>query len=110
MAYLIKTFFLGSYNSDTTLKKIFKREDTNKLNSGILKVFLLAYHSDPVPRIISILHNGLNDLNGENTSHIKEKWEKGHFSLQLEVWENLIKQQWKSTSALSCRGFGWKIF
>lgn len=108
MAYQIEAF-IGSYNSDITLEKYLKREDTSKINFGILRVFLMAYDSDAGPRIISILYSGLDDLKGENTSYIKEKWEKErNFSLQLEVWEKLNEKQWKSTAALSWRKFGWK--
>lgn len=45
----------------------------------------------------------------EDTTHIKDKWEKeSNIEIQIESWEKIISQQWKSTSALSWREFGWK--
>lgn len=88
-------------------EKMIRKEDLDKTNSSILKVFLMAYKSDPSPKNISKLYHGICELCGESTNYIKEKWEKeGNFSLHLEIWEKLNEQQWKSTSALSWREFG----
>ena len=86
-----------------------RKEELQQTNLHIVKIFLLAYRSDPGHGNISKIYKVLQEVEGEDTAYIKEKWEKESNTLmQMEIWEKIIAQQWKSTSALSWREFGWK--
>lgn len=72
-------------------------------------VKILAYRSDPGRGNISKIYKVLQEVEGENTAYIKEKWEEeSNIMMHMETWEKIISQQWKSTSALTWREFGWK--
>lgn len=60
--------------------------DIDKTNSGILKVFLMSYKSDPGRRNISKLYNKLNELSEEGMIYIKDKWEKEIKSLYTQKY------------------------
>lgn len=70
---------------------------------GIVKIFLLGYRSDPGRGNLSKINKELQELEGEDTTYIKEKWEK-----ESNITMKIILQQWKSTSALSWGEFWWK--
>lgn len=91
------------------LEKTMKKEELQQTNLGIVRIFLLSYKSDPGRGNISKIYKVLQGLVKEDTAYIKEKWEKeSNITMQMETWEKIICQQWKSTSALSWREFGWK--
>lgn len=48
-------------------------------------------------------------IGGDDVKYIKQKWEKeGKFSLQLDEWEDILKNTVKCTASVSWREFVWK--
>ena len=89
------------------LEKITKREELQQAYLGIVKIFLLGYKSHPGRGNISRIYKVLQELVGEDTVYIKEKWEK-ESNMQMETWGIIIVQQWRSTCSPSLRKFGCK--
>lgn len=91
------------------VEQIIRKDNLESITTGVLKVFITAYNSEPCYGIISKLYNGLRKLKEENTLYIKEKWEgEGNFVMSVEEWERLNQQQWKTTCSSFWREFGWK--
>ncbi len=91
------------------IERTMSRERLQQTHLGLVKIFLIGYRSDPGRGNISKIYKVLQELEGEDAAYIKEKWEKeSNITIQLETWEKITLQQWKSTSALSWREFGWK--
>ena len=91
------------------MEQIIKNVNMDELESGIIKLFIVAYESDSGKKIISKLYKEVEKLKGNNTAYIKEKWEKeAGRMLSEEEWENISEQQWKTTCSLSWREYSWK--
>ena len=87
------------------------REGANGMESALIKMFLKLYESGLGRRLISNLYKGLEDLKGNNTRYITEKWEKeANVILSVDDREEIVGQHWRSTCSLSWREHGWKTY
>lgn len=57
------------------LEQTIRRVNLDGLELGI-KMFTSAYESDLGRKLISKLYTGVENLNGNDTLYVKEKWEK----------------------------------
>ena len=72
-------------------------------------MFISAYESDQGKKLISKFYKEQENLKGDNSKYIKEKWEKEAGSLiSEEEWEQINEQQWRTTCSISWREYGWQ--
>lgn len=91
------------------MEQMIKKVNMDELESGFIKLFISAYESDSGKKIISKLYKEVEKIKGNNTTYIKEKWEKEAGKvLTEEEWEEISEQQWKTTCSLSWREYSWK--
>lgn len=90
------------------VEQIIRRENTDGLESETIRMFTSAYASNLGRKLISELYMGVENLKGNNTVYIKERWEReANIMLTEDEWE-INEQQWKTTCSLSWREHGWK--
>lgn len=75
----------------------------------VTEMFTSAYESKLGKKLICRLYKGVEDLKGNDTVHIKERWEReANIVISVDEWEEINEQQWRTTCSLSRRGHGWK--
>lgn len=85
-----------------------KLAEFSTAENDFYKILTPAFKSIP-KKSISKLYNALLDANNNGTLDIKEKREKeGNLWLSDEVWEEICKFQWSSTSSSDWREHCWK--
>ena len=86
-----------------------KMKNVTKTNTCLMELFIKAYNSETIDRIVSCMYKGLLDLKSHSTSYIKTKWEKeGGISISEEEWTTIWRYQWTCTSLQKWKEFGWK--
>lgn len=69
----------------------------------------LIKHMKAYKKVISKLYLSLQQLHKENTFRVKPRWEsEGNLTMAQEEWEEIFRQQWKTTSSSSGRELSWK--
>lgn len=79
------------------------------LEDGMMKIFVSAYKSENITRIISKIYSYFSKRKSEGSLYIKQKWdmENGDI-LQEDQWYSVCQIQWKTTTSLAWREFSWK--
>lgn len=91
------------------LEQTVRRENLDGSELGLVSMFTQAYESNLGGKLISKLYRGVEDLKGNDTVYIKQKWEReANIVLSIDEWEEINEQQWKTTSSLYWREQGWK--
>ena len=84
------------------------RPNLGKIETGILKILLLASES-PCTKIISKLYKAILHHKSGNTWYIKEKWEReGNLTITEDAWKRMCLMQWTSSCSTIWREFCWK--
>lgn len=79
------------------------------MGEEILDIFQKAYKDATYQKAISKLYVALQNLKRDHTQNIKARWEaEGSFTMTLEEWDRICRQQWLMTSSPTWREFSWK--
>ena len=79
------------------------------LENSLLKVFISAYRTDSMLKVISRLYRGLQEIKTVNTTYIKQKWDRETNScLSEDTWIKYCEFQWRISCSNTWRSFGWK--
>lgn len=77
--------------------------------NSLLKVFISAYRTDLMLKVISRLYRGLQEIKVVSTSYIKQKWDRETNScIPEDTWIKYCELQWKISSSNTWRSFCWK--
>lgn len=91
------------------MEQTIRKDNFNGKESGIIKLFILAFESNLGKKLISKLYTGVGNLKGNDTVYIKEQWENEEkMMLSVEEGEETSEQQWRTTCSLSWRENSWK--
>ncbi len=84
-------------------------ENTERRGSEMIRMFTSAYELNLGRKLISKLYTGVENLKGNDTVYIKERWEReANIMLTVDKWEEINEQQWKATCSLLWREYRWK--
>ena len=77
--------------------------------NSLLKVLISAYKTDTGLKVISRLFRALQEIKFASSTYIKQKWEReSNSGISEEVWKEYCEFQWRISSSVVWRVFGWK--
>lgn len=87
----------------------FMLQGKKAFENSLLKVFISAYKTDSGLKVISRLYRALQEIKLTSSTYIKQKWRReSNNGISEEVRKEYCEFQWRISSSVAWRVFGWK--